>query len=117
MVVIDAVSRFTPGVVGAAENVQEDSITSGLLQHPLYTRPADFRGIPTPEILLSGHHAEIERWRRRQSLHRTLTHRPDLLATADLSPADREYLATLGYSPPAPTDPNRHTGQSRDTEG
>ena len=98
MVVIDAVSRFTPGVVGSAENVQEDSITSGLLQHPLYTRPAEFRGMDTPEILRSGNHAEIDRWRRQESLRRTLARRPDLLETADLTAADREYLAGLGYS-------------------
>lgn len=98
MVLVDAVSRFTPGVVGSAENVQEDSITSGLLQHPLYTRPADFRGIAVPEILLSGHHANIERWRREESLRRTLRLRPDLLATADLSPKDLRFLAGLGYT-------------------
>ena len=98
MVLVDAVSRFTPGVVGSAENVQEDSITSGLLQHPLYTRPADFRGITVPEILLSGHHANIERWRREESLRRTLERRPDLLARAALSPEDHRFLAGLGYT-------------------
>ncbi|MYC29146.1 MAG: tRNA (guanosine(37)-N1)-methyltransferase TrmD [Chloroflexi bacterium] len=98
MVLVDAVSRFTPGVVGSAENVQEDSITSGLLQHPLYTRPADFRGIGVPEILLSGHHANIERWRREESLRRTLRSRPDLLARAELSADDEKFLAGLGYS-------------------
>ena len=97
MVVIDSVSRFTPGVVGSAENVQEDSITSGLLQHPLFTRPAEFRGIPTPDILRSGNHAEIDRWRRQESLRRTLNHRPDLLEAAELSSADLEFLAGLGY--------------------
>ena len=101
MVVIDAVSRFVPDVVGSADNVQEDSITSGLLQHPLYTRPAEFRGIQVPEILRSGHHGEIDRWRRRESLRRTLEHRPDLLETAELSPDDRNYLSGLGYAPPA----------------
>ena len=97
MVVIDSVSRFTPGVVGSAENVQEDSITSGLLQHPLFTRPAEFRGIPTPDILRSGNHAEIDSWRRQESLRRTLNHRPDLLEAAELSSADLEFLAGLGY--------------------
>ena len=97
MVVIDSVSRFTPGVVGSSENVQEDSITSGLLQHPLYTRPAEFRGIAAPEILRSGNHAEIDRWRRQESLRRTLSHRPDLLETAELSSADLEFLAGLDY--------------------
>ncbi len=102
MVVVDAVSRFVPDVVGSAENVQEDSITSGLLQHPLYTRPADFRGITVPDILLSGHHAEIEKWRRRESLRRTYLNRPDLLATAELSADDLEFLAKLGFSAGAP---------------
>ena len=98
MVIIDAVSRFVPEVVGSEENVREDSITSGLLQHPLYTRPAEFRGMETPHVLRSGNHAEIERWRRRQSLKRTLRHRPDLLGTASLTNSDRLYLAELGWS-------------------
>ena len=97
MVIIDAVSRFVPDVVGSEENVREDSITSGLLQHPLYTRPAEFRGMAAPEVLRSGNHAEIERWRRRQSLERTLKLRPDLLATAALTNSDRAYLASLGW--------------------
>ena len=99
MATIDAVSRLVPGVVGSPESVSEDSITSGLLQHPLYTRPADFRGMKPPDVLLSGNHAEIERWRRQQSLKRTLERRPALLKTAELSAKDLEYLATLGYGP------------------
>ena len=67
MILIDAVSRLVPGVVGSPESVSEDSITTGLLQHPIYTRPAEFRGMAVPEVLRSGHHAEIERWRRRES--------------------------------------------------
>jgi tRNA (guanine37-N1)-methyltransferase len=98
MVLIDAVSRLLPGVVGSPESVMEDSITTGLLQHPLYTRPADYRGMAVPEVLLSGHHAEIDRWRRRQSLKRTLDRRPDLLRSAELSADDRKYLAELGYT-------------------
>ena len=97
MVIIDAVSRFVPDVVGSEENVREDSITSGLLQHPLYTRPAEFRGMDAPAILRSGNHAEIERWRRHQSLERTLKLRPDLLETAPLTNSDRIYLAALGW--------------------
>lgn len=99
MVLMDAVSRFTPGVVGSAENVREDSITSGLLQHPLYTRPAEYRGLEVPEILRSGNHAEIGLWRRRQSLKRTLKLRPDLLRSAELAIPDLEYLRSLGYEP------------------
>ena len=97
MVLIDAVARFVPSVVGSSENVQEDSITSGLLQHPLYTRPAEYRGLDVPETLRSGNHAQIARWRRRESLRRTLARRPNLLDTADLTPEDLEFLGTLGY--------------------
>ncbi|MCH8296589.1 MAG: tRNA (guanosine(37)-N1)-methyltransferase TrmD [Chloroflexi bacterium] len=100
MALIDAVSRLVPGVIGSPENVAEDSISSGLLQHPLYTRPADFRGMEAPEVLLSGHHANIEKWRREQSLRRTLERRPDLLMSADLSPDDLQYLESLGYVQP-----------------
>ena len=105
LVLLDAVSRFIPGVVGDQENVQEDSITSGLLQHPLYTRPAEYQGMAVPEILRSGHHAQIAQWRRQESLRRTLSRRPDLLTTASLTAADWQYLAGLGYQPPdAPSD-------------
>ena len=97
MIIIDAVTRLLPGVVGSPESVAGDSITTGLLQHPLYTRPADFRGLAVPDVLLSGHHAEIDRWRRRKSLERTLARRPDLLPLADLADDDRRYLAGLGY--------------------
>ena len=97
MVLIDAVSRLVPGVVGSPESVTEDSITTGLLQHPLYTRPADYRGMEAPDVLRSGNHAEINRWRRRESLKRTLDRRPDLLRSADLSADDRKFLAELGY--------------------
>lgn len=104
MALIDAVSRLVPGVIGSPENVAEDSISSGLLQHPLYTRPADFRGMEAPEVLLSGHHANIERWRREQSLRRTLERRPGLLLTADLSVDDLKYLDSLGYERPRPRE-------------
>ena len=97
MIIIDAVTRLLPGVVGSPESVAGDSITTGLLQHPLYTRPAEYRGMSTPGVLLSGHHAEIERWRRRKSLERTLAHRPDLLRTAPLTDDDLKYLRNLGY--------------------
>ena len=97
MILIDAVTRLLPGVVGSPESVAGDSITTGLLQHPLYTRPAEYRGMAVPDVLLSGHHAEIERWRRRKSLERTLARRPDLLQTAPLTNDDLQYLYTLGY--------------------
>ena len=100
MVLIDTVSRFIEGVVGSQENVQEDSITSGLLQHPLYTRPAEYRDLPAPQVLRSGNHAEIDHWRRHQSLQRTLSQRPDLLARANLTPEDLSFLRSLGWLPP-----------------
>ena len=95
MVVIDAVSRLVPGVVGSLESTQDDSFTTGLLQHPQYTRPAEFRGWPVPEVLLSGDHAEVARWRRRESLRRTFLRRPDLLESAQLSEEDRGFIETL----------------------
>jgi tRNA (guanine37-N1)-methyltransferase len=97
MVVADAVVRLLPGVVGSAESVQGDSITSGLLQHPVYTRPPVHRGLEVPPVLLSGNHGEVARWRRQQALLRTLARRPDLLERADLSEADLEFLASHGY--------------------
>jgi tRNA (guanine37-N1)-methyltransferase len=95
MVVVDAVVRLIPGVLGDPGATADDSHASGLLEYPHYTRPAVYRGYSVPEVLLSGHHAEVERWRRRESLRRTYQRRPDLLAHADLSPAEREFLAQL----------------------
>ena len=97
MVVIDAVARLLPGVLGSDESAAADSHASGLLQHPQYTRPAEFRGWTVPEILLSGDHQAVDRWRRRQSLQRTLQRRPDLLKKADLSEEDREFLREIGW--------------------
>ena len=97
MILIDAVARLAPGVVGSPGSVAEDSITCGLLQHPLFTRPAQFRQMEVPEVLRSGHHSEIQRWRRRESLRRTFHQRADLLETADLTQEDLDYLASLGY--------------------
>jgi tRNA (guanine37-N1)-methyltransferase len=96
MVVTDAVVRLLPGALGDPGAPLKDSHSSGLLEHPHYTRPADFRGWSVPEILLSGHHAKQARWRREASLLRTYRRRPDLLAQAPLSQADREFLDTLG---------------------
>ena len=92
MMIIDAVSRLVQGVLGDPDGASDDSHATGLLEYPHYTRPAEFRGWKTPGILLSGHHAEIARWRREQSLLRTLSQRPDLLETADLSDKDRRFL-------------------------
>lgn len=93
MVVVDAVTRLVPGVLGDAAATAKDSHSAGLLEHPHYTRPAEYRGHGIPEILLSGHHARLEVWRRQQSLLRTLARRPDLLASATLSESDRAFLA------------------------
>lgn len=95
MAIVDAVSRLIPSVLGSAESAAADSFCDGLLEYPQYTRPPEFRGLKVPEVLLSGNHLEIAKWRRRQALQRTFTMRPDLLATARLSAADEEYLQEL----------------------
>jgi tRNA (guanine37-N1)-methyltransferase len=100
MVLVDVLTRLIPGVLGDAEATHKDSHSTGLLEHPHYTRPAEYRGHPVPDILLSGHHANVRAWQHQQSLVRTLARRPDLLATLALSEADLEYLAGLGYTPP-----------------
>ena len=92
MVLVDAVVRRLPGALGSEESLDEESHAEGLLEYPQYTRPADFRGWQVPDILLSGHHGEVERWRRRQSLLRTAQRRPDLLAEACLSQEERTWL-------------------------
>jgi tRNA (guanine37-N1)-methyltransferase len=79
LVIVDAVARLVPGVVGDEASVSGDTFASGLLDFPQYTRPAEFRGYAVPQVLLSGHHAEIDKWRRRQALERTRERRPDLL--------------------------------------
>jgi tRNA (guanine37-N1)-methyltransferase len=95
LVVIDAAARLLPGVLGDEESAYRDSFGDGLLDHPHYTRPVEFRGMRVPEALLSGNHAEIDRWRRRESLRATLMKRPELLETADLSEAYRQILEEL----------------------
>ena len=89
LVLIDAVVRLIPGVLGAEGAQHRDSHADGLLEGPHYTRPPAFRGLAVPAVLTSGHHAEVDRWRRRQALKRTWERRPDLLATAPLSEEDR----------------------------
>jgi tRNA (guanine37-N1)-methyltransferase len=98
LVVIDAVARLQPGVVGDAGSVDADSFVRGTLDHPHYTRPAVFRGMAVPDVLVSGHHAEIARWRRREQLRRTLERRPDLLATAELTVEDQWELENFQES-------------------
>ena len=92
MVMTDAVVRLLPGVI-EAESLAEESFAAGLLEYPHYTRPPEFRGQTVPEVLTSGNHAQIARWRREQALLRTRARRPDLLADAPLTPADRRFLA------------------------
>lgn len=96
MVVVEAVTRLIPGVLGDPSATFEDSYAEALLEYPQYTRPPAFRGHTVPEVLLSGHHAEIVRWRRREALRRTWERRPDLLRHAQLSDEERDYLFQLG---------------------
>jgi tRNA (guanine37-N1)-methyltransferase len=95
MVVVEAVTRLLPGVLGDPAATFEDSHAEGLLEYPHYTRPAEFEGHAVPPVLLSGHHAEIVRWRRQQALCRTWQRRPDLLARAQLTDEDQAYLDEL----------------------
>ncbi len=95
MILIDAVTRLIPGVLGDPDGAQDDSHASGLLEYPHYTRPVEFRGWRVPDVLMSGNHAEIARWRRRQALLRTRSRRPDMLEKTQLSEEDRKYLASL----------------------
>jgi tRNA (guanine37-N1)-methyltransferase len=95
MVIVEAVTRLIPGVLGDPSATFEDSHAEGLLEYPHYTRPPVFRGYAVPDVLLSGHHAQIVRWRRQQALHRTWEVRPDLLRHARLSDEDRTYLHQL----------------------
>jgi tRNA (guanine37-N1)-methyltransferase len=92
MVIVDAVARQAPGVVGDAQSVEEDSFSHRRLDHPHYTRPAEFEGWRAPDVLLSGHHAEIARWRLKESLRRTLTRRPDLLDPSAMDERERKVL-------------------------
>lgn len=95
LVVIDAAVRLVPGVLGDEESAYRDSFGDGLLDHPHYTRPAEFRGMRVPEVLLSGNHDAIWKWRRRESLRSTLLKRPDLLRTAELTEEDRRLIEEL----------------------
>jgi tRNA (guanine37-N1)-methyltransferase len=98
MVIVDAVSRLVPGVLGSEESAQYDSFADGLLEYPQYTRPPEFRGEKVPDILLSGNHAEIAKWRRKEQMKRTLSSRPELLDGIEWSKADKKLLAEVGIS-------------------
>jgi len=95
MVLIDCISRMIPGVLASGDSYSEESHYNGLLEYPQYTRPYEFHGRKVPEVLLSGHHANIVKWRRQESLKRTYKKRPDLLAKADLSDEDKKYLKSI----------------------
>lgn len=95
MIITDAVARMLPGVLGSEESAPTDSFYNGLLEHPQYTRPRDYEGMTVPEVLLSGDHARIAKWRRQKSLEITLRNRPDLLEVAELADEDRKYIELL----------------------
>lgn len=97
MTIIDSVVRLLPGVLGQEASHINDSFSTGLLEHPHYTRPADFRGMKVPDVLMSGNHAKIAEWREEQSLKRTFERRPDLLENIDLTPKQKIYLRSIGY--------------------
>jgi tRNA (guanine37-N1)-methyltransferase len=98
MVLVDAVVRHIPGALGSPDSAGDESFAEGLLEAPPYTRPPEYRGHAVPDVLLSGNHAEVARWRRRQSLRLTAERRPDLLADADLTPEEREWLESGGVA-------------------
>ena len=98
MVLIDCVSRFIPGVLGSSESAEDESFSAGLLEYPQYTRPAEYQGMAVPEVLLSGNHAHIARWRRQEAFRLTLKRRPELMESLDesgLDKHDRRFLAEL----------------------
>jgi len=98
-VVVEAVTRLVPGVMGNEASAEDESFADGLIEYPHYTRPADFRGLQVPDVLTSGDHGRIARWRRAQALARTLDRRPDLIdARGGVTPAERRLLEEFGYS-------------------
>ncbi|WP_093265407.1 tRNA (guanosine(37)-N1)-methyltransferase TrmD [Psychrobacillus sp. OK032] len=95
MTVVDSVVRLLPNVLGKAESHEQDSFSTGLLEHPHYTRPVEYRGYKVPDILLSGNHAAIDKWRKEQSLKRTVERRPDLLDQLELSETEKQFINEL----------------------
>lgn len=98
LVLIEAIARFIPGVLGKKYSIKEETFSQNLLEYPQYTRPAEYKGFKVPDILLSGNHAEIEKWRKYQSLKRTLIKRPDLINEAELSPEYKELYKEIKKS-------------------
>jgi tRNA (guanine37-N1)-methyltransferase len=110
MVVIEAVGRLVPGVMGNVASADDESFSDGLLEYPHYTRPADFRGWVVPEVLRSGDHGRVARWRRAHALRRTVDRRPDLIAArGGIDPAERQLLAEFGLDHDLPPAPSRGT--------
>jgi tRNA (guanine37-N1)-methyltransferase len=110
MVVIEAVGRLVPGVMGNVASADDESFSDGLLEYPHYTRPADFRGWVVPEVLRSGDHGRVARWRRAHALRRTVDRRPDLIAArGGIDPAERQLLAEFGLDHDLPPAPSRET--------
>ncbi len=95
LIVIDAVTRLLPGALGDDESARTDSFGDGLLEYPQFTRPAEYEGMGIPEVLLSGHHEQIRRWRRKESLRLTKALRPDLFAKVELTKEDRKLLREI----------------------
>jgi len=95
MVVVDAVTRLIPGALGCGESAARESFADGLLDYPHYTRPSEYRGLQVPDVLASGHHAEIETWRQRKAMEKTLRRRPDLIARRALSEDERRLIAEI----------------------
>lgn len=95
MVIVDAVSRLIPGVLGCSESSEDESFSADMLEYPQYTRPPEFEGMKVPEVLFSGHHADVAGWRRREALKKTLIVRPDLLEKAELSDADKKLIQEI----------------------
>ena len=115
LVVIDAVTRLLPGVLGNPDSVDSESFAGGLLEYPHYTRPARWREMDVPEVLLSGHHENIRRWRRKEALRRTRERRPDLLESIQLSEEDKQLLAGLDERPDT-RQGTQHAGSTKPAE-
>jgi tRNA (guanine37-N1)-methyltransferase len=111
LVVVEAVGRLLPGALGNASSTADESFSDGLLEYPQYTRPAEFRGLEVPAVLRSGNHGEVERWRRAQSLHRTLLRRPDLIARrGGLSEEELQLLNAFGLEAPIRDETSSNSG-------
>jgi len=111
LVLVDAMTRLIPGVLGDLDSARGDSFEGGRLDCAYYTRPEVFRGLRVPPVLLSGHHAEVDRWRHRDALARTLARRPDLLVDADLTKEDHQVLAELGWTQARPVERKKRTAR------